>query len=54
VTFVGYWSSWTTLEIKLCQVGTSESNTNLKQAKKGKSMKMVKYARKVHLELRLN
>jgi hypothetical protein len=45
VTFVGCWSSWIALDIKLCQLGASESNSNLKHAKKEKSIKKVRYAR---------
>jgi hypothetical protein len=45
VTIVGCWSSWVAIKMKLCQLDDLESNPKLKQAKRRKTMKNVKYAR---------
>jgi hypothetical protein len=45
VTIVGCWTSWIATKIKLWQLDDFESNLDLKQAKKGKTMKKVKYAK---------
>jgi hypothetical protein len=45
LTIAGCWSSWIAIKIKLCKLDDLEFNPNLKHAKKGKTMKKVKYAR---------